>query len=742
MSARFALVAVGLVLVAFFAPILGRGRVVFPHDNALQVGLVGEGVGDGEASNLRFSDQSSFYVPELEAHLSSPRSGWIATWTNAVQMGRPMTHLSGFSPAYPPTWVAMRFSDDPFVLYTWIFAMTLAATAAFAFAFFRALGLDPWICTAGACSAAFGVPVLYWSTFLMNASGICWTFCLLWLVTRQVERPGLARAIGIACATGLLLLSAYPQHVVWHGAFLAAWTLHRIVRTSGTVRSRSVVVMGLGASVVGGVLAAAPVLVDIALALARSARTEVDPDFFVSALPRVESFRALVAQFALLVDPRIVGDPIHPDFPLGFKGICFGPLIALALCLSWWRGAWRDHLPAYLLLAVSLGMLFVPGLFRWGVEHLGLSLSRTLPSWGALVPAIVCGTMTLDRVVRDGRGLSRTTVATWCVAIVAGVVGLRVACDPWILPGGERGWLVTLALVVGGTVALVVLRRAWLIAVIACAIVFAEGSGLVLERPRAGIRTTSPLVEGLQERVRSGGRYAIVGDHPKFTLPANQELLLGLASVHSYDSLSPQTYQQWVLRLSVGGTRVYGRRFNRIQDESLIAAGELEKAGVTHVVSGRAIRAPNLTPDVALGPFLVYRTKAEVAPALVLPAARVSFAEGGAASSGTWTRAEFEHAQVLEDLGDRVRVHVDADGAERWLVLRRQFHPQWVAHDGSGRELDCMLVDGFYQGVRVPNGVDEVELEFRPWARFAWVPWPAFVLLFALVTLTSRRRAT
>lgn len=759
MNPRTALVALGLVLVAFFAPILARGRVVFPHDNALQVGLASDG---GEGSNLRFSDQSAYFVPEMEAHLHAPRSEWIATWTDCVQLGRPLTHLSGLSPAYLPNWVLSRVVDDPFVLHTWLFALTVLGTALFAFLFFRALEVDAWIAAAGACAAATSAPVLYWSGFLVYASGFCWTFCVLWLAVRTIERPTLARATGIAAATSLLLVSAYPQHVLWFGAFVAAWTLVRIARSSFTTKERITRVAVLAGAALAGVAASSLVLLDVLVAYQRSARTDVDVGFFLAALPSTASARDVVRELALLVDPFVLGNPAEPAYTRLATGFAFGALATVGCVVA--LRAWREHAVALAFVVVGVAMTLVPTLYAFGVEHLGLSLSRTVPSLGAVVPALVCGVSALDGLVRAGRG--RGLAIAGLVGAIALVAIARWSSAAEVAAGGASAWLLAVALLAAASFALVVARRPMFVALAAFLPPFVEGGALVLSRPRDAIHTSSPLVDGLHERCASGGRYALVGEAPKFVLPANEELLLGLSSVHSYDSLSSTAYQEWVTRFSREGTKVRGRRFNRVTDDALLASGELEKAGVTHVLSARPLRVPGWKAEGVLGPFAVYATGADTSRALLFDAPRFgggaevgerrSAGDGAvdATTRGPWTAGGgVVRVEEARSMGGRDELSFASSVNERLLVLRRQFHPQWRAWarrdegggttpgvDSPGAELRCVRVDGFHQGVIVPPGVDEVVLEFHPWVRWAWIPWAVFAGLFAFAASTARRR--
>ena len=74
------------------------------------------------------------------------------------------------------------------MLYTALTLVTLVLTGVFAFLFLRALGLHPWACFAGAASLALSSFAIYWLTFVMLLSGLCWTLAILWLVVRFLDR--------------------------------------------------------------------------------------------------------------------------------------------------------------------------------------------------------------------------------------------------------------------------------------------------------------------------------------------------------------------------------------------------------------------------------------------------------------------------------------------------------------------------------------------------------------------------
>ena len=88
------------MFVALMSPFLLGGEVVSPHRQTLALGV--EQTSSARIENRKFNDFATAYIPEISQHLSTNQSGWLATWSTANELGRPLYHLSGFSPAYLP----------------------------------------------------------------------------------------------------------------------------------------------------------------------------------------------------------------------------------------------------------------------------------------------------------------------------------------------------------------------------------------------------------------------------------------------------------------------------------------------------------------------------------------------------------------------------------------------------------------------------------------------------------------
>jgi hypothetical protein len=94
-----------------------------------------------------------------------------------------------------------------------------------------------------------------------------------------------------------------------------------------------------------------------------------------------------------------------------------------------------------------------------------------------------------------------------------------------------------------------------------------------------------------------------------------------------------------------------------------------------------------------------------------------------------------QQLQKNEDQGDRFVVPVIESTNESVIVFSQTFHPQWYARVRTGagwQDAPTVVVNGSYQGARIPAGAQEVIMEFRPWAYWSIIPnifWLGCVLL-------------
>lgn len=721
-TSRPALFALIALLVLFFAPIVLRGRVIYPHDNRVEMGI-GTPDESGLPKNRQFTDQSSFYVPEIHHHLNGDHVAWLSTWNPHVELGRPSSHVSGFSPVFVVTRVLSWFTRDAFVVYTVLAILAVVGAAIFAFLWFSALGLHPWACFAGAAGLALGVFAIYWLTFAMFLWGLCWTLAIAWLVVKFLERATFARGFWIAFCVHALLLTAYPQQIVWHGYLLVLFTIGWWWREPQRAL-RPLVLLAVCAIV--GFALAAPVYLDLLHSSVNSARAGVDVEYFLPSLPIVQNLRDVAAYVSLSIDPFASGNPIDPAYAPRFNGIALTPFFAALVAIACLEGGWHRAWPWLAFASVCFVLSIWPDAYVFGVKHLGLSFSRFVPLAAATIPLGVAATLALDRTLNVGFRRPWLAIAVAAIVPIFSIVFQASTRD-------SAGLAIGLV-VFAGFAALVWTRKTWLVPVLVVASVALYTSRLVLARPESEIARTSPLVERLRELTRDGTRYAFVGAKAGIVLPPNQEAQNGLRSIHSYDSLASRLYDAWVLRVSEVGARTFGRHFARIANESRLGSDDIALGSVSTMVSTAPLRSAAIEAAGEVDGFHLYRAKA--APVRFGQFDVFTESVGGGFTLGASSAHAAPHpVKIVEEHDDRLVLQISPSDHATLLFVSRQFHADWHATVGDEMHrtnVVPVLVDGFYLGVVVPPAAQRVELEFRPWARWMWVSQLALVVGFAI----------
>lgn len=755
MTHRRAFLALLALWAAFFAPLLARGEVIYPHDNRAEVGQLENRRStffeervlarflpwvpreETRLSSRRLSDESSVYVPELHQELHGDHSGWISLWNPHVQMGRPTSHVSGLSPAYPWTRLFMALTSDATRLFTWIVLFHSLLTACAAFAFLGELRLGPWARFSGAAFASLGFFPIYWLVQPMFGAGVAWTLALLWAGTKLLRAPSWSWALATAVSAWCLLLAGYPQQIVWHLYLMAVWFglvwWKEIARASKLTRGLALVVAGCV-----GALAAWPVYADVAVLAAQSLRNEAPEDFLLQSVLRAATWKQAAGLVAVHFDPYWIDTPVQEEYPERLFGFAFSAPLAALCVVAALRGGWRSRAAPWLAFVVAGVVLNAwPDAYLVGVRYLGLSLSRFAPLIVCAIPVPILAALAVERVLargsEDGWDPWR---AAWLaslpfvVAISCGAFGLG-----WLRPGFVGAALALHAL----TLLVIVTRRAGLVFLLVIASVLHYGYRVQLVQPPRAIARDSALVSALREATQDGSRYAIAGFERWGLLPPNQDIWLGLSSPHSYDSLSSKRFNDWLLSISQTGARARGRSFRRIEPGPGFFGDAFTWAGIGAVIATHPIESPHLDAPRAVGGVELLRTRAPARLAAQL--ARFERADGELVVAGALDAQPQLELRAGAAHDDRASYVTTASDAPSVVFLSRQFHPAWRAR-GGGRELEVLPLNGLYLGIVVPPHTREVELAFEPWVRFAWVPQLVFgslALVVALRALARRR---
>jgi len=714
---RHALAALLVLQTLYFSPLLLQREVIFAHANDLEIGEAG-GAGTF-TSNRKFSDQSSVYIPEINQHLNGRSGAWLSTWNPYVQLGRPTAQLAGFGKAYLITHVLSFLTTNPFLLYTYLAVATIYLTGLFCFLFLKSLGLHPVACFSSAAGLSLGVFFSYWLTFVMFLASVCWTMALLWLVTEVIDRRSLAAVAGVAFASYCLLMSGYPQFVILQGYLLVAFTVARLWRIRDRRESVRAAVL-IGGAVLVGAIAALPPYLDVAIAAQRSIRLEVPDEFFLSALPRFQGWKDIVLFVSQMFDAFWFGNPIREGYPIAFEGFSLTPFYGVLFLLSFTRGQWRRLWPWQLFSIGCLMATLWPPAYLFMVHYLGFHLSRMLPLGGALVPAFVLAACSLDDLLRWRPAWSlRTAALVVCPT-------LAVALNVWMHGTALNAGFVALSLfIAAGTMIVAASGQAMVAIVLTVVSAIGYGYSTMLARPLDSIRVSSPLVEAIRRETADGSRYAKVGPNFDRLLPSNQEVLLQIKGIGSYDSLASIDYQRLVLPFS-DNPAAFGRFFNSIAlpiDPQQKSFGD---AGIGVFVSRDELDERVFARKEQVAGVTVYR--ARVAP--VLRAQLTGFRRSSSGDTVSLDQPLSELASLdieeIEAKDDIRRFRLTASTKETVLFISEQFHPRWKAQSG-GRPIQTTRINDFYLGAIVPPGVTDVELSFRPFVLWSWIGQVFFV---------------
>jgi hypothetical protein len=730
MSYRSAFFLLLGVFVLHFSRILFYGEVIFPHDNSLELGL-SEEPNSTRISNRKFSDESSVFIPELAINLASNRKAWLDTWNPHVQLGRAAFHLSGLSRAFMLTNLLSCFTSNPFVLYTALVLLTVGLTAGFFLLFLRSLGLHPVACVCAALGLGFSTLISYWLCFVTFLSAICWMVCLLWLITEFTRKPSWPVAIGLAFATYCLLMTGYPQVTTLSAYTTGAYALIRLVQMPGTRREKlwtMLAMLGCGGA---GVLASLPVYLDLLFVAKDSARLgDVSDSFFLGVLPPCRNPRETASFLMTLFDWSWLGNAIDPKYPLHFNGLSFTPVYGSLIWLSFILKNRRVVLFWQIVLIVCLAGTIFPAVYLFAVHHLGFGLSPIQLLGGGIVPGFVLSAFTVDAIFRGELRLTIRSLA-WLVAplVAESVVALLI----WHELSIEAVAIAATFLLVAALLGSLYWRSIPALVGVAVVSAFLYGRELILSRPLQAIHVSSKLVDAIKAHAPEEARFAIA-DSSIAVLPPNQEALFGLNSVNSYDSLSSRRYQELVGHWSAVGTGMYGRHFRFLDIRQALADQGFLFSGVHLILSAHPLATDQLTRAAEVSGIKLYETV--TAPVDLLQTPHFKFSNGREAEIDTSAGRANLPSHRAEMLNDFQRIEVTASPDETLLFLSQQYHRAWWARSHNGA-LRTVIVNRFYQGVVLPPNTREVELFFRPFVLWSWLPQLLFTASGALLLLRS-----
>jgi hypothetical protein len=250
---------------------------------------------------------------------------------------------------------------------------------------------------------------------------------------------------------------------------------------------------------------------------------------------------------------------------------------------------------------------------------------------------------------------------------------------------------------------------------------------LLLRQSSAPQPTTSPLVETIRAELAPDSRFAIASPGLDVLLP-NVNATLGLASVHTYNSLSSRRYQELIGALG-GETRNHGQWNTSIAPD--YAGAPFWMSNVSLMLAPERLDRENLEYLGATDGVHFHRVRDRMGCCLQV---RYDRDDSSAAVDLADPRGRVTHrATKTLDLGDALTIQVP-DPSRSLLVLSQRFHRYWKARALVSRgwiDAKTVPVNGVFQGVLLPEGTRTVELRFEPFARLAWIAHVFWLILGA-----------
>lgn len=727
---RNILFAYVVLFLALTFPYWLNGEVIAPYRQTEEIAAP-EIKNADHIENKKFSDYVNYDIPEISVQLNSQRSAWLAMWTNQNELGRPLMHVFGLSRAYLPSWLIACFTDNPHRFFMLLSLGTCFLAGFFVLMLCRELQLLPLAGLLAAGGLVTSPVLMYWLTFPMFASVLCWSTGVMYALTKLTKKNNLIGWCVLAFSTYSLLMTAYQQLIVFHfyiligyGSYLA-YRQWRTVEKDLTIRYLITIA---SASIVGGVLTL-PVYLDLASAATNSARVAPNPAYFASYLPYVDSLNTAIKFLVLSLSPEIFGNPISPSWHfVEYAGLSTTPLvnflalIGLILCIRKLWGWWL----AVIIICV---LAFNPSMYLFGVKYLGLNLSPINPLYCVSLPLTLIAAYGADALIR--RVSTREHSYAIVFATSASVAILLIAIGFGLTQKGEIRWeriVTTLAIVIFLAAQFDRIRPALLIAALVT-----TGSiisfPMMLRQEPTEIATSSKLVEMIRENLRNDSHYAVA--YPGINeLPANLNATLKLPSVHSYDSLSSQYYHT-LLKVLRGNIYAYGRWNDSIAPNYNDAM--LWMSNIAIMLSPSKLVDKNLDYLGQIGNVHLHRVISRMGCCQQVILSQENITHGGVKIENPKNLLMLSTKKII-DQGDLLEFDVQDENRTSLLILSQLFHNDWHAQlltESGWVKGTTVPVNGVFQGVLLPERVQKVKIQFKPYVRFAWIAH-----VFWLVMLT------
>ncbi len=728
---RYALLLYLIFFSVFVIPYGIKGKVVAPHLQSLEIASR-QDLKSIYLENRKFTDFSHAYIPEINGLQENDRSSKLALWNRSNELGRPFYHLSGFSPAYSLSWLIARITNNPLQFSTLLVLCLCFFAGLFVLALCRELKLVPIAGIVAAGSLATSPLFMYWLTFPMFPAVWCWSAGVAYSIVRLARTRDFWVWGILAFSIYSLLMTAYPQPVIFHAYILTGYGLYltyhhwRNCGWSSTFRYLGFIFCAL---VIGAFLAF-PTYLDLAHTASESARVSPDLSFFATFLPTINSWKSALQIFSLSVFPEIFGNPIDPSYPFSYDGLSLTPIMLWATTFSLIL-RFRRALVWWISIFIFLALAFYHPLYLLAVQYLGFNLSPTNPLGTLLLPVTIIVAYGIDALLR-GRNQSLHAQVALGTSIFC-VIALATA----IAFGLQQGYAIRWDACLLTTLVFFLLAAPWprirpifLLMTLAIVGSYISFPLMLLQDPQA-IATNSPLIEAIREDLPKHARFAIAEPGLE-VLPPNLNASLDLPSIHTYNSLSSWRYHRLIESMG-SEVSTYGRWNAAIAPD--YNNSMFWMSNIALMLSPNPLNHPNLEYINRIGDVYLHRVKSRMKDTLQLSLSKELVSTDSLRPIDP-RQFESEVAERIIDQGDRLTFSTVEQSRETLLLISQKFHRDWQAKalTSSGWQVtETIPVNGVFQGVLLPPGSQKVDLCFLPWVRFAWIAHLFWSMMLSII---------
>jgi hypothetical protein len=736
-----------LVQLLFFLSYPLGGNVIFSNDNALESGV--HGLTGRERIEKKGYDLTTFIVPALEQQLNSNSSAWLATWDPHPEFGRIILHVKAVTRAFLITNALSMFTDNPFVLYTLLTVTTVMLMGIFMFMFLREIGLHPLACAISAVGFSLGNMTIGYLIQISFISTLCWTICLLWLVTKFIDKRTPAVCVGISFAVYSLFMSGFLQYMIVNAYLIVGYTIIRTFFKHIPAKQKAVTIFYLVVLAVVGIAAASPAYIDLAFMSFESLRTNMTDAFTISKYKNsvhieLSNIPTAILSLLLVFDRYLFGDPWLPGSLANALKVNLYPYSPMFFCLFLFSFAGyrtRKIWPWFAFMSFfSLIKLYAPA-YEFAVHHLGFNISVVHPFYFILIPIQVLSAYAIDDILCkkiNGRLFPALVLSFMLVLFISSMISIRQLGIQALL---DTVHVIVAILITVGTMLFAVYRKPVLLIALAVVSVYMYGYGMRIAYPLKAIRLSSPLLERVKQHTEGGYRFIKVGiwGYMDF-LPVNQESLYGLKSVHTYDSLSPKKYLYLAQSIGLVDPTGLGRYVNHAPSDNSLKGIDLSYTGVELLLSRESLDSRHFRLVDRDSGINFYQPRRK--PILESQIEKFTRVKNNVFIKGYLQEQSGHKVEREANFDDHITFKVTPVPETTLLFVSQQYNTFWKASSGE-KQLDTVQVRRFYQGVIIPPGTENVTLRFEPYVLWSWIPqvwFSASGVSLLLLYLKRRKR--